>query len=422
MNQVRVVYIAYEGFLDWPVFDTQVVEPLKEIGKSNDLSLTLVAFERLDKFFLNIIRVIQKRLLVKSQIESRIIFLPRLIGSIGIAINQFIVAMLFIGSRRPLVFHCRGIKGVLTIRLLKRLRPSTRIIFDVRGAEPEEIFYVNHSKNVLLKRPRFGNTERKFQWSSKLEKNAVETADFYSCVSETMKTHMQKKYGITEERIDIVPCGVSRNFFFDPNMRAKTREILGLEKKLVFVYVGSMNAWQLPHLLLKLFKRIQSNISEAFLIILTHDLQAAVSLLRLEAIPDCSVLVKKVPNQQIPQMLCAADFGLLLREKSKLNLVSSPIKFGEYVCCGLPVIMTDAVTDARLLLERMGVGVILPSKVAIDQIDYSKLCNDILMAKLNEEERINLSRAMLEKYGWPNLAKKYTQYYLELAGLRNKEQ
>ncbi len=415
MRQLNVVYVVYERFLDWPVFDAQVVGLLRETSKDDCLRLTLIAFERIDRFLFNLVRIIRKSRSLKNEINSKIILLPRLAGPFGLAIAQAVVAVRFIGLRNPLVFHCRGSKGTYAVGLLKRLRPSVSVIFDIRAAEPEELLYNNQSKNVSSERFTFGSNERKYRWLSKVEKSAIETADNYSCVSEGMVMHIKEKFDISDKVIRVVPCGVSSGFVFDPEARANIRADLGLKDKLIFTYVGSMHVGQLPQLALRLFKRIKSNVPEAFLLIMTYEPQEALELLESENISNDSVLVKQVPNDQIPEMLSAADFGFLLREKSKRNQVASPIKFSEYSCCGLPVIMTDAVISASLQLHRLGIGIIFPSDLAVDKLDDSKINQDILVSRLDNTRRKRISQAMLKVYGWPSLAEKYIDHYLELA-------
>lgn len=413
INQLNVVYIAYEGFLDWPVFDTQVVEPFKEISKRSDLLITLFAFERLDRFLKNLPRVIKKRNLIKAETNSQVIFLPRLAGTAGLVFSRLLLTIWLISRKQPLVLHCRGMKGTQVGRLLKRLRPSTRIIFDVRGAEPEEFTY-NQSKDVLTEQACLGSAQKKLRWLNNLERHAAKAADHFFCVSEQMKTHMQKKYRVPEEKIDVIPCGVKNSFMYDQNVRELSRRRLGLSDKSVFVYVGSMDVGQLPRFTFRLFKQFKSIMPEAFLLVLTYDLEQAYDLLKAESIPKNSMLVDNIPNNMVPEMLCAADFGMLLREKSVRNSVSAPVKFSEYMSCGLPVITTDAIPGACLELRGMDIGLILPSESVVNQIDSAKISQDITVAKLSNSERKDISRLMTDRYWWSNLVNKYIVRYFDL--------
>ena len=57
------------------------------------------------------------------------------------------------------------------------------------------------------------------------------------------------------------------------------------------------------------------------------------------------ITCKKVKANEVPDYLIAADYGLLIREKSVTNKVASPVKFAEYLACGLMVIISEDMGD-----------------------------------------------------------------------------
>ena len=59
----------------------------------------------------------------------------------------------------------------------------------------------------------------------------------------------------------------------------------------------------------------------------------------------------------------AADYGLLIRENSFTNQVASPVKFAEYLCCGLPVIISERLGDYSEFVEKNGCGYIIKDNV-----------------------------------------------------------
>ena len=46
---------------------------------------------------------------------------------------------------------------------------------------------------------------------------------------------------------------------------------------------------------------------------------------------------------EMPYYLNAADVAIIWRDESVVNKVASPVKFSEFVCCGLPVISNRSV-------------------------------------------------------------------------------
>ena len=408
----RVVFVAYERFLDWPVFDTQVVAPMAEQAKRGSPALALVAFERADRFLLEFAGVFRKGRSIRALTGARAILLPRPGGLFGLAFAQVAVALIFLFLRSPLIFHCRGAKGAYVLLLLKRLRPSVRVIFDVRGIEPEEFAYsfMKGAGSESLS-PR---AEREFRRLSEVERSAVRAADFYFCVSESLKAHMVGKYGVRRQSVEVVPCGVSEKFSFDPWVRATIRRELGLEGAFVFIYVGSTTANQMMRETLWLFEGFRARFPDSFLIALVHEVSDVVPHLKRFRSLDSSVLLDRVANEKIPELLNAADFGMLLMEGGIQNKVRAPIKFSEYMCCGLPVITTDAAGDAKAEMERLGVGVVLPSFNIDASLVREGVYRSIAEAKLADEKREDLSRTMRDKYRWSALVEKHLRSYRAL--------
>jgi len=46
---------------------------------------------------------------------------------------------------------------------------------------------------------------------------------------------------------------------------------------------------------------------------------------------------------EMPLYLNSADAAIIWRDKSIVNKVASPVKFSEFICCGLPIIANYSV-------------------------------------------------------------------------------
>ncbi len=296
--------------------------------------------------------------------------------------------------------------------LLKRLKPSVRAIYDVRGVEPEEFIYATSKGSASERLSR--RAESRYRGLVRVERSAAEAADFFLCVSEKLKAHMVDKYGVPRRKIAVVPCGVSERFSFDPRIRGRIRRELGLEGSFVFIYTGSTTANQMVPEMLKLFEGFRGRFQKSFLIMLVHEAEDVVPHLWRFRSLDGSVLLQKVANEKVPELLNAADFGLLLMEKGVQNEVRAPIKFSEYMCCGLPVITTDAAGDAKAEMMSQRVGVVLPSENIETSLACDAIFSKIAKSKLADEERADLSRRMRLKYAWSILAEKQLASYRAL--------
>ena len=80
--------------------------------------------------------------------------------------------------------------------------------------------------------------------------------------------------------------------------------------------------------------------------------------------------------------LSAADAAIIWREQGITNKVASPVKFSEYVCCGLPIITNDSIDLVTNYIKRNNCGKILNSMDLIE---------DKIIVKLSAKDEIALT-------------------------------
>jgi glycosyltransferase involved in cell wall biosynthesis len=69
--------------------------------------------------------------------------------------------------------------------------------------------------------------------------------------------------------------------------------------------------------------------------------------------------VSTVPHEQVPAHLCRADAGIFFLSGGVGALSCSPTKVGEYLACGLPVVMSAGVGDLDEMVRARRVGVLV---------------------------------------------------------------
>jgi glycosyltransferase involved in cell wall biosynthesis len=69
--------------------------------------------------------------------------------------------------------------------------------------------------------------------------------------------------------------------------------------------------------------------------------------------------IVSVPHTEVPAYVAAADVGLLFRDASIINRVASPVKFAEYLACGVPVVLTDGIGDYSERVRQAKIGLVL---------------------------------------------------------------
>ncbi len=140
-------------------------------------------------------------------------------------------------------------------------------------------------------------------------------------------------------------------------MIATARKLFNLEKKdVVFLYSGSIAGWQSFNLLYDFINPLLRSASTNKIVFLSGE-DDNISKLKSE-FPN-QVFSEKVSQHKVPEYLLMADYGLLIREESITNKVASPVKFAEYLACGLKVIISKNLGDYSNFVVKNNCGYLL---------------------------------------------------------------
>lgn len=93
---------------------------------------------------------------------------------------------------------------------------------------------------------------------------------------------------------------------------------------------------------------------------------------------------------EVPEYLLAADYGLLIRENSITNYVASPVKFAEYLSCGLKVIISSELGDYSALTMKHNLGYVIDSLSGnsnLGKVEIGEKLRVSQFAKLNFTKR-----------------------------------
>jgi glycosyltransferase involved in cell wall biosynthesis len=194
------------------------------------------------------------------------------------------------------------------------------------------------------------------------EKYAVNSCAGIISVSNHLLHEVATKYQCATMQTIVPSCVDADLFKFCSNARSDIRNKLGIgEDRIVMTYIGSLSVWQMIHETITLVSALRSTNKNIFFLLLTKDDPSTVVPL-LVKIGDVNIdyTVLAVAHNEVPKYLSASDYGLLLREDSIVNLVSSPTKFAEYIAAGVPVIATAHAGDAVDHINKYDTGWIIP--------------------------------------------------------------
>jgi glycosyltransferase involved in cell wall biosynthesis len=100
--------------------------------------------------------------------------------------------------------------------------------------------------------------------------------------------------------------------------------------------------------------------SRAHLLWLTNGSKDRVrELMRVRQIDESNFSVLSIASAEVPSYLAAADVGLAFIKRCISKLASSPTKNGEYLACGLPLVINAGVGDSDALINDWKAGVLI---------------------------------------------------------------
>ena len=141
----------------------------------------------------------------------------------------------------------------------------------------------------------------------------------------------------------------------DVTESTKVRRDLGLALDTsLLVYAGSMGPQYCLEEMFTLFAKIRERRSDSHFLILTGSPEAVQPALDKHPHLNGYVTTLTVPAQAVPKYLGCADLGLALRQPSFSMQAVAPIKLGEYLLCGLPVVATAGIGDTGAISTQVG--------------------------------------------------------------------
>jgi glycosyltransferase involved in cell wall biosynthesis len=241
-------------------------------------------------------------------------------------------------------------------------RKKMKILFDCRGLE--------HAEAELAEDQHVTGSATRIAKIRAAEGRAARESDAIVCVSGKLSEFIQSTWQVNASKITVTPCAVDTSISSSViSKRDQIRAELGLTDRFVVAYVGSVRPWQCPQESLRAFHCIRHIERRAHFLVITTDPKAWRRVLIEHHEPNIGqdVTIITLSHSDVPLYLSAADVALLVRAKSLVNFVASPIKFAEYLACGVPVLMTEGVGDYSELVCSSQIGTI----VNFDQDDHA---------------------------------------------------
>jgi len=351
----RVLFISYNGMLD-PLGQSQVIPYLRELAKRG-VQFTLLSFERPKAYTPEGARQCER---LREQLKTHGIewywlryhqrlSVPATIYDVLAGIRK---ASTLVRRNRIEMVHARG-HIPATIALALKRRFGVRMIFDLRGLMAEEYVDAEHWREGSVP----------YRLTKAAERRILAATDGIVTLTERIWPIIREWPGLRGRVVqhEVIPCCVDlARFKFSATERERRRRELGLEDQFTVVYSGSLDGWYLTEQMADFFAALLKRNQQAHLLWLTNGSPERVrKLMRSREVETKNFSVLSVASAEVPSYLAAADAGLAFIKRCISKLASSPTKNGEYLACGLPLVINAGVGDSDALIDDWNAGVLI---------------------------------------------------------------
>ena len=337
----HILYLTYQEnpFVgNKAIIKTQVEELLKVLSEEEDITWIMIYNEKLGISASDVAKYEED--LKKNKIR----FVAIECGYSNIYTAFFNLKRIiknYLSENATEIIHCRGYAMTLMANLVKT---NEKVIFDMRGVEPQE--------NRLNK--RFPANYINYFFFSLMEFYNVRRSESIIAVTDYFKSYIVSKHGCGEEKVKVIHCCVNtEKIRFSSEWRDRIREELGCKDSKIVVFSGSIkDKWQSFDKIAKLYITLSQQLGNAKFILLTRDKDMDFSLYGLDP---ANVMVRYVDNSDVYKYLSASDIALLTRNESIINAVAFPVKFAEYMACGVPTVINESMKGLVGIIEGKGI-------------------------------------------------------------------
>ena len=372
-------YITYYG-LSESLLWSQGIPYLKGVAEKTGTKFHIVSFEK--KELIN-----QKG--VKKQIEEQLDkigfqwwSLPyhhSFAGKLWDILVGNIVCVYLLLKNKIAVFHARWTMGYAFL-LLVSCFGRVKILFDLRGIMAEE--YVDAGF--------WSSDSLTYHLVKKMEEKGLKRADAVVVLSHRIKQTLVNgdyySHPLPSEKIKVIYCAVDTSKFFPKNSN-NMRKKLGLNGKLVLIYLGSVGTWYLFEEMLDFFSCLKHRFPHAHFLAVTHS-DKSILLEKIKKkqlnLDDFTILYSK--PEDVPLYLDVADIGISFIKQCLSKTASCPTKIGEYMASGLPVLTNSGIGDVDIFITKYQTGLL-----------FKELSHDYFIKKCDELDALITDKFISER-------------------------
>lgn len=269
---------------------------------------------------------------------------------------------------------------------------GVKSVYDARGAIAQEYLLTYGRKSI------------NYFEIGLLEKMALRKASLVSCVTTKLSDYVK---AVSGREVDaIIPCCVTNHKNYSNIML--DRSDLGFKSfHKIYCYSGGTSKWQRIEDVLELCLRVSKKSPMARFLFISKDFESIVKMANNKGINRSLFKAFSCEQREVAHYLSLCDAGIILRHNNLVNNVASPIKVGEYLLAGIPVLLSSGIGDYSQELPEQKIGLLVDDfwtdsgKIVnfvdkINRIEMTKRCHSFVKTKLIRDVHLD---QFLKLYG-----------------------
>ena len=362
--EIKVLYLTYENVYRTAILQAMVIKPLDLLNKKYNIDFVITSSvkpgEKNGIYFANKKNVLENTNLNVVEFEKKLdskqsifTFVKDIFPMIMFAIKE---------ARNCDVIHCRSY-GAAIIGFIASMITKKPYIFDMRGVLPEETVDVG----------KFSKKSFKYKLLKFAEKILISHAAYVFTVSNKFNDYIRKNFN-KKECININ----------NPTDFSSYYKLEKKDRRVNFIYSGSMQVWHLPELTIQYFKYIYEHFGDkVYLYFCTNDKEKAQEIFKKFDLPSTAYEINTVPFKEMPKYYAKSDIAFCFIQNSFSKSVCFPVKFSEYIASELYVLANSSIGDLEEIIKKYKCGIAFENLNNIDQ-NIDKIIG-IVQSMLNGE-------------------------------------
>jgi len=436
---MNVMYlVSLERLLDNGIIRSQVIDLICDIkheaktNGNNDVNIILVAIQSIIIIGRNGININTDVLKKSNKINVllrkhnvKLVIIPFLIPQLkrwGPYLNIWLLSLFslycipilygLIRIHKINIIHCRSYLSGLLATINYFICKDINIIFDPRGFLPEEGVEQNLWKYKSI-------TYNIWKY---IEFNIIKYSKKTIALSTEFAKHIKSMN--SDANVSVIYAGVDidkYNVCFSDKDKLRYELDLKDDKK-VFIYVGSLGAWNSPEILAILFKAILKFWKNSHLIVLTRYNKFSIEkIFNKYEVNKNYYSVRQCSPEDVPKYLSISNYGIIpgrmqVIDNFALNLTNKTmigLKVSEYLASGLPLIARKDIPALASIITNNRLGFVFE----YDDNNNNIIINDIFSL---EDKSYKEMSYRCKTYAKNNMylnvsAKKYMNVYIDLS-------